>query len=70
MNNNYLEMAKKAVPDPKILSIIAAKRAKQLARGGRPMVKCSSENYLDVALLEIAEGKIEPNFDAEPETTD
>ncbi|MCP3965185.1 MAG: DNA-directed RNA polymerase subunit omega [Lentisphaerae bacterium] len=58
MNNNYLERAKAVISEPQILSIIAGKRAKQLALGARPMVKCDSENYLDVALLEIAEGKI------------
>lgn len=58
MNNAYLERAKKIIVDPKVLSIVAAKRAKQLALGGRPMVKCTSDNVLDVALLEIAEGKL------------
>ena len=56
MNNDYLNRAKKAIPDAQILSIVAAKRARQLALGGRPMIKCSDENYLDIALLEIAEG--------------
>lgn len=67
MNNDYLERAKLAIPDPKILSIIAAKRAKQLALGMRPMVKCESENWLDVALLEIAEGKLSYEFSDTPE---
>ena len=58
MNNAYLERAKLVIIDPKELSVIAARRAKQLALGARPMVKCSDENHLDVALLEIAEGKI------------
>lgn len=56
MNNDYLDRAKKAIPDTQILSIIAAKRARQLALGGRPMIKSDCENYLDIALLEIAEG--------------
>jgi len=56
MNNSYLARAKKMIPDPQILSVVSAKRAKQLAFGARPMIKCDSENYLDVALLEIAEG--------------
>ncbi|OGV39480.1 MAG: DNA-directed RNA polymerase subunit omega [Lentisphaerae bacterium GWF2_45_14] len=58
MNNAYVERAKKVIADPKILSIVAAKRAKQLALGARPMVKCKDENHLDIALLEIAEGKV------------
>lgn len=58
MNNAYLERAKKAVPEPRTLIVLAFKRSKQLALGARPTVKCKSENFLDVALLEIAEGKI------------
>ena len=56
MNNAYLAKAKQVIQDPQILSVVAARRAKQLALGARPMIKCDSENHLDVALLEIAEG--------------
>ncbi len=62
MNNAYLARAKEVITDPQILSIIAAKRARQLALGARPMIKCSDENHLDVALLEIAEGLIAYEF--------
>lgn len=62
MNNAYLDRAKKVIEDPQILSVVAAKRARQLALGARPMVKCSSENHLDIALLEIAEGLISYTF--------
>ncbi|MBS1370102.1 MAG: DNA-directed RNA polymerase subunit omega [Lentisphaeria bacterium] len=62
MNNAYLARAKKMIPDPQILSVVAAKRAKQLALGARPMIKCDSENYLDWALLEIAEGLLTYEF--------
>ncbi len=58
MNNSYLERAKKVITDPQILSIVASKRARQLAMGARPMLKCDTANHLDVALLEIAEGKL------------
>ena len=75
MNNSYLERARKVITDPQILSVVAAKRAKQLAAGGRPMIKCDSENLLDIALLEIAEGLLSYEFPeeneipaAEPET--
>ncbi len=64
MNNVYLTRAKKMIPDPQILSVVAAKRAKQLALGARPMIKCDSENYLDWALLEIAEGLLSYEFGA------
>ena len=69
MNNSYLERAKQNIPDPQILSVVAAKRAKQLAAGGRPMVKCDSENLLDIALLEIAEGLLSYEFPDENETS-
>ena len=62
MNNNYLAQARQKISDPQILSVVAAKRAKQLAMGGRPMIKCDSENLLDVALLEIAEGLLTYEF--------
>ncbi len=67
MNNEYLDRARKKITDPQILSVVAAKRAKQLSLGARPMVKCDSPNQLDVALLEIAEGLLSYEF---PEDTD
>ena len=65
MNNSYLERAKKVITDPQILSVVAARRAKQLAAGNRPMIKCDSENLLDIALLEIAEGLLTYEFEDE-----
>lgn len=56
MNNSYLERARKMILDPQILCVVAAKRAKQLSLGARPMVRCDAANQLDTALLEIAEG--------------
>lgn len=67
MNNSYFERAKKVITDPKILSLVVAKRARQLALGMRPMVKCKSENWLDVAMLEVAEGKLSYEFSDLPE---
>lgn len=62
MRNSYVERAKKVIPDAQILSVVAARRARQLAQGARPMIKCDSENYIDVALLEIAEGLLTYEF--------
>ncbi|MBR2374554.1 MAG: DNA-directed RNA polymerase subunit omega [Lentisphaeria bacterium] len=62
MNNDYLARAKERIPDPQILSVVAAKRARQLALGARPMVKCDSKQLLDTALLEIAEGLLSYEF--------
>ena len=66
MNNEYLAKARKLVPDPQILSVLAAKRAKQLAQGARPMIKCDMTNLLDVALLEIGEGLLSYEFGDDP----
>ena len=68
MNNSYLERAKQNITDPQILSVVASKRAKQLAAGARPMVKTSDDNLLDIALLEIAEGLLSYEFPDENET--
>ena len=71
MNNDYLNRARKVITDPQILTIVASRRAKQLATGSRPMIKCDSDNYLDVALLEIAEGLLSYEFgDEVPQETD
>ena len=56
MNNDYLNRAKKQITDPQILSIVVGRRTKQLALGARPMIKTADQEFLDIALLEIAEG--------------
>jgi len=45
------------------LVILAAKRAKQLKEGGRPLIKTESTNPLTIALEEIAQGEIKYQFD-------
>ncbi len=46
--------------DKYLLSIMTAKRAEQLANGAKPLVKADTDKqkYTDIALLEIANGKI------------
>ncbi|MBR1967521.1 MAG: DNA-directed RNA polymerase subunit omega [Lentisphaeria bacterium] len=67
MKNEYLYRAKKQITDPQILSIVAARRARQLANGARPMIKTDDQEYLDIALLEIAEGLLGYEFPTEEE---
>ena len=59
MRDEYLDNARKIIPDPYILINVVSRRVKQLRRGSRPLVesleKLSPE---DVALREIGEGKI------------
>lgn len=62
MNNSYLAKARKQIPDSQILSVVAAKRARQLAFGARPMIKSDAVDHLDVALLEIGEGLLSYEF--------
>lgn len=59
MRDDYLRAACAVIPDPTILINVVSRRVKQLRRGYRPLV--SSLEKLspdDIALREIAEGKI------------
>jgi len=66
LNEEYLKRAKEQVEDVRALINAAAKRATELARGARPLVPVipqDDRSYLDIALLEIAEKKIELVFE-------
>ena len=61
MNDEYLTRACEAIEDREMLINMVSRRAKELARGAHPMVNIDSTkrgNYLDIALLEVAEGKL------------
>jgi len=61
LDETQLKLASEKIPNRNILINIAARRAKELARGANPMVavdRLAGVNHLDVALREIAEGKI------------
>ena len=68
MNLELLDKAKGRVPSVPVLVNLISQRVRQLNAGMRPYVKPASpdEDRLDVALREIAEGKIiaEVDFDA------
>jgi len=59
MRGDYLLAARQVISDPYILVNVVSRRVKQLRRGSRPLVE-SLEKLLpeDIALREIAEGKI------------
>ncbi|MBT3377117.1 MAG: DNA-directed RNA polymerase subunit omega [Lentisphaerae bacterium] len=69
MNDEYLELAKNKGYDVRALINGASKRAAELAQGGRPLVPVlpqDSRSFLDIALLEVAEGKVviqTPDYD-------
>ena len=65
MNDEYLEKACEVIEDREILVNLVSRRAKELARGAHPMVNVDRNergNYLDIALREVAEGKIDYEF--------
>ena len=52
------------------LVLLATKRARQIARGGEPLVAESNDKSTVIALREIAEGKVTPRIMAEREAAD
>jgi DNA-directed RNA polymerase subunit omega len=72
LNVELLEVAKSRVPSVPVLVNMVSKRVRQLNAGFRPYVKPNSpdEEKLDIALREIADGKLiaEMDFDAVAES--
>ncbi|HMO52136.1 MAG TPA: DNA-directed RNA polymerase subunit omega [Kiritimatiellia bacterium] len=66
MNVSYLEKAKSRISNVPLLINIASRRVRQLNRGQRPLVKPdhNQQSNLDIALKEIAEGKLTAEFTA------
>ncbi len=59
MRDDYLQAAREVIPDPYTLVNVVSRRVKQLRRGARPLVESLEKLLLeDIALREIAEGKI------------
>jgi DNA-directed RNA polymerase subunit omega len=52
------EVLRLRVPSRFALVVAAAKRARQIREGARPLVDCGSAHPITIALHEIAEGKI------------
>jgi len=66
LNEEYLARAKVHVSDVRVFINGVAKRAAELARGARPLVPTLPQDertHLDIALLEVAEGKIKISVD-------
>jgi DNA-directed RNA polymerase subunit omega len=60
MNSIYLERARERIPNIPLLVNVVSKRVRQLNLGNRPFVKPDTRDMdtLDLALKEIAEGKL------------
>lgn len=69
MNVNYLEKAKERIPNVPLLVNLVRRRVRQLNRGERPLVKPDSPQMdtFDLALKEIAEGKLTAELSFAPE---
>lgn len=65
MNPELVSKAKERMPSIPLLINVAAKRVRQLNGGMRPYVKPLSrdEENIDIALREIAEGKLTAEID-------
>ena len=59
MNNQFVERALQQISDRNLLVNLASKRASEISRGSKPLVDVPVDTVpLDIALLEIAEGKV------------
>jgi DNA-directed RNA polymerase omega subunit len=67
MNDKYLARAMEKIPDKRALSLLASRRARQLVRGARPLIKNEEDDYLNLALLEISEGLLDYELPVEEE---
>ena len=67
MNNQFVQSALKKVASPEILVNVVSKRVRQLGQGFRPLVEAHPRwTFMDIALREIAEGKIIYELTEEP----
>ena len=66
MNAMYLEKAKERMPNIPLLVNVVSKRVRQLNAGQRPLIKPDTldMDHLDLALKEIAEGKLSAELGA------
>ncbi len=61
MNEELLAQAKSQVKDVRMFIVGVSRRARELAEGARTMVTVApgaEKDYLDLALREVAEGKV------------
>lgn len=71
MNTKHLEAAKNRIPNIPLLINVVARRVRQLNRGQRPLLKPETMQTpnLDIALREIAEGKLTAEIAFKSEST-
>lgn len=71
MNPNYMEQAKQKISNIPLLINVVSRRVRQLNAGQRPMVKPDHPHMenVDIALKEIAEGKLTAEIVFAPKRT-
>ena len=69
MNIQLIEAAKRRVPNTAVMINMVSKRVRQLIAGHGPMLKIENQNvdFDDIALMEIAEGKLMAEIDLSSE---
>ena len=71
MNSNLVKAAAEVIPNPKILVNMVSQRVRQLCLGHRPMVEfVPGLGHADIALSEIAAGKLGFELTLNPSATD
>jgi len=69
MNTHYIEEASKAITNKQQLVNMVSKRLRELSAGSRPMIEVGLQMGLaDIALAEIAAGKLSTEFTSDTET--
>jgi DNA-directed RNA polymerase subunit omega len=59
MKSQLFEDASKMIPDPQVLINVVSQRVRQLAASSRPLVAVEGRmGLLDIALAEVAQGKL------------
>jgi DNA-directed RNA polymerase subunit omega len=68
MKTDYLVIGLKNIPNPNLLVNVVSRRVRQLGQGHRPLVETEAGmTYMDVALKEIALGKLQYEVEPMPE---
>jgi DNA-directed RNA polymerase subunit omega len=71
MRHTYVQEALKQIKSPEILVNIISRRCRQLGQGARPLVEIHPKwTFMDVALREVAEGKLSYELITEEEASD
>jgi DNA-directed RNA polymerase subunit omega len=63
MRSDLVDQASKIIPEPPVLINLVSRRVKQLNLGRAPLIRTDHKiGAADIALMEIIERKIAPNF--------